>query len=115
MNALKAKNLKIGADNEVDLTEFVEKVITCSRDGIHHDDDRGLDWELIGKRSCAFGKRMYTMDFLLGPLQVERKEIKRAKITRLVKNKEALKRPDQVRNSKKHCKVTYLFNVASRR
>lgn len=96
---MKAKNIKIGTETEVDLDEFVEKVITCSRDGSNHDDDTGLDWELIGKRSCQFGKRMYTMDFLLGPLKSERKEQKRAKSSRLVKNKDALVRPDQVRNT----------------
>lgn len=96
INAIKAKNIKIGEEVEIDLDKFVEKVITCSRDGINHDDEDGLDWELIGKRSCTFGKRVYTMDFLLGPLEVQRKEFKRAKSTRVVKNKEALVRPDQV-------------------
>jgi hypothetical protein len=96
INAIKAKNLKLGEENEISLDEFVEKVITSSMEGVH--DDEALDWKLIGERSCIFGKRAYTMDFLLGPLNVERKDIKRQKGTRVIKNKENLVRPAQVRH-----------------
>ncbi|KAI8988376.1 Nse4 C-terminal-domain-containing protein [Mycotypha africana] len=93
INSQKARNIKLGTENEVNIDKVVQKVITASKRGLHHVEDERLDWEYIGKTACIFGKRAHTMDFLLGPLAVEHKQNKRGKVNRLVKNKEDLVTP----------------------
>lgn len=96
LNSQKAQNINIGQDTEVNLDEFVAKVITTSSEGPKHIHDVSLDWEYIGKKASMFGKRAYTMDFMLGPLSVQRKESKRVRTGKLSKNKEDLVMPAQV-------------------
>lgn len=96
LNTQKTQNINIGQDTEVNLDEFVAKVITSSSEGVNHVHDVCLDWKLIGQRAIKFGKRAYTMDFMLGPLSVQRKESKRARTGKLSKNKEDLVMPAQV-------------------
>ncbi|KAI9477814.1 MAG: Nse4 C-terminal-domain-containing protein [Benjaminiella poitrasii] len=96
INAQKAKNINIGVESEINLDDLVGKVITASKDGIHHVDDECLDWEYLGKKASLFSKKAQTMDFLLGPLYVERKQVKRAKTSRIVRNKEDLVTPTQL-------------------
>jgi hypothetical protein len=97
INAQKAKNIIIGDELEVNIDEFVGKVITASKDGTKHREDECMDWEYLGKIASIFGKRTHTMDFLLGPLEIERKQVKRGKVSRLVRNKEDLVEPAKVR------------------
>ncbi|CAO3663049.1 unnamed protein product [Rhizopus stolonifer] len=98
MNTQKAKNLKIGTDMLINLDEFVSKIISSSREGVDHgEDDEYLDWEYLGKNAIHFGKRAVSMDFMLGPLAVEQKQVKRNKTSRLTKNKEDLVIPAQLK------------------
>ncbi|KAI8646040.1 Nse4 C-terminal-domain-containing protein [Parasitella parasitica] len=90
INKEKIKNINIGADTEVSLDEVVAKIRKFSREGTQHDEDRHLDWEHIGKGACTFGKRAHTMDFMLGAIGVQRKQVKRTHSARIVKNKEDL-------------------------
>ncbi|KAG1463275.1 hypothetical protein G6F46_002324 [Rhizopus delemar] len=88
MNTQKARNLKIGTDTLVNLDEFVSKIISFSREGTNHEEDEFLDWEHIGKNAIHFG-----------PLAVEQKQIKKARSTRITKNKEDLVIPAQLKES----------------
>ncbi|KAG1178057.1 hypothetical protein G6F70_001974 [Rhizopus microsporus] len=97
MNTQKARNLKIGSDTLVNIDGFVSKVIAFSRNGVNHIEDKNLDWEHIGKRAMSYGKRAATMDFMLGPLAVEQKQIKKTKQTRITKNKEDLVVPTKAK------------------
>ncbi|KAI9281943.1 Nse4 C-terminal-domain-containing protein [Sporodiniella umbellata] len=97
INTQKAKNLKIGTDMLINLDEFVSKIISSSKEGTNDGGDEFLDWEYIGKNAIHFGKRAVSMDFMLGPLAVEQKQIKRAKTTRLIKNKEDLVIPAKLK------------------
>ncbi|CEI95996.1 hypothetical protein RMCBS344292_10168 [Rhizopus microsporus] len=97
MNTQKARNLKIGSDTLVNIDGFVSKVIAFSRNGVNHIEDKNLDWEHIGKRAMSYGKRAATMDFMLGPLAVEQKQIKKTKQTRITKNKEDLVVPTKLK------------------
>lgn len=96
LNAQKVQAIKIGSDTDVNLDDFVGKVTTYSRSGTEHVEDDTLDWEHIGKLATEFSKRVHTMDFMLGPLAVEQKKIKRTNKARLTKNKEDLVVPEQV-------------------
>lgn len=96
LNSQKTQNINIGQDTEINLDEFVAKVITTSSEGNNHIHDVCLDWELIGQRASTFGKRVHTMNFMLGPLSVQRKEIKKTRSGKLTKNKDDLVRPAQV-------------------
>ncbi|CEP19484.1 hypothetical protein [Parasitella parasitica] len=90
VNNEKIKNINIGTENDVNLEEIVTKIRQFSREGTQHDEERHLDWDRIGKNACTFGKRACTMDFMLGPLGVQRKQSKRTHTARVVKNKEDL-------------------------
>lgn len=90
INNEKVKNIKIGAATEVNLDEITAKIITMSRSGAHHMEDRYLDWEHIGKTACTFGKRAYTMDSILSKIGAQHKQIKRSQSSRVTKNKEDL-------------------------
>lgn len=84
----KAKNANFGAENEVNLDEVVAKVVSFANQA--RENSRHLDWEHVGQTACTFGKRARTMDFMLGALGVQRKQIKRTQNARIVKNKEDL-------------------------
>lgn len=99
LNAQKVQAIKIGSDTDVNLDDFVGKVTTYSRSGTEHVEDDTLDWEHIGKLATEFSKRVHTMDFMLGPLAVEQKKIKRTNKARLTKNKEDLVVPAQLQQS----------------
>lgn len=109
MNAQKAKNITIGDEHEVNIDDFIGKVISASKDGIRHREDECLDWEHLGKRASAFGKKAHTMDCFLGPLKTECKQVKRSQVSRLVKNIEDLVEPTKVKlhntkkKSRRHC------------
>lgn len=84
----KTKNVNFGAENEVNLDEVVAKVVSFANQA--RENSRHLDWEHVGQHACTFGKRARTMDFMLGALGVQRKQIKRTQNARVVKNKEDL-------------------------
>ncbi|KAL9543800.1 hypothetical protein MBANPS3_007945 [Mucor bainieri] len=84
----KAKNVNFGAENEVNIDEVVSKIVSFANQA--RENNRYLDWDHVGQHACTFGKRARTMDFMLGALGVERKQIKRTNTARIVKNKEDL-------------------------
>ncbi|KAL7309158.1 hypothetical protein PS15m_011272 [Mucor circinelloides] len=112
----KAKNINFGAENEVNLDEVVSKVVSFARRG--REDERHLDWKHVGQTACTFGKRARTMDFMLGALGVQRKQIKRTQNARVVKNKDDLVTPatlqsediEKQENETAKC-VNNIFNV----
>ncbi|KAK4516898.1 uncharacterized protein ATC70_000225 [Mucor velutinosus] len=82
----KAKSVSFGAENEVNLDEVVAKVVSFANQA--RENSRYLDWEYVGQSACTFGKRVRTMDFMLGAIGVQRKQIKRTQNVRVVKNKD---------------------------
>ncbi|KAI7856318.1 Nse4 C-terminal-domain-containing protein [Circinella umbellata] len=89
LGAQKARNLKLD-NNLFNADEFVSKIRTLGS-------SRGmLNWKRIGKRAFKFSQRAYTMDFMLGPLSVEKKQRKTARHVRIIKNKEDLVQPTQL-------------------
>ncbi|KAI8056378.1 Nse4 C-terminal-domain-containing protein [Thamnidium elegans] len=99
LNSQKTQSIQIGDSVEVNLDELVAKVITFSSEGPNHIADTCLDWELIGQKASTFGKRVHTMDFMLGPLSFQRKELKRTRTGKLTKNKEDLVMPTKLKES----------------
>ncbi|KAI9363334.1 Nse4 C-terminal-domain-containing protein [Pilaira anomala] len=97
LNSQKTQSIQIGEDTEINLDELVAKIITASSEGPNHREGVCLDWELLGQRASTFGKRVHTMDFMLGPLSVQRKEIRKSKAVRLTKNKNDLVTPTQLK------------------
>jgi len=63
---------------------------------IELDEDVPLDWDLIGRKVMAKSRRVPVLDFMLGPLSIERK--KRARIGRVKfdREKEEEKRPQEL-------------------
>lgn len=100
LNSQKTQSIQIGEDTEINLDELVAKIITASSEGPNHREGVCLDWELLGQRASTFGKRIHGMDFMLGPLSVQRKEIRKSKAVRLTKNKSDLVTPTQVKKKK---------------
>ncbi|KAI8098328.1 Nse4 C-terminal-domain-containing protein [Gilbertella persicaria] len=97
INSQKTKSLDIGQENEVNLDELVAKMITESTNGTKHNEGVCLDWEHLGKIASSFGRKAHTMEFLLGPLDVEHKQIKRARANNFVRNKADLVTPTQLK------------------
>ncbi|RDX45716.1 hypothetical protein OH76DRAFT_1486036 [Lentinus brumalis] len=56
-----------------------------------------LDWERIARRALANSKRVPIMDFMLGPLSIEQRKRNIGKRARLEKNKEDMKKPQEIR------------------
>ncbi|KAG2216507.1 hypothetical protein INT45_013085 [Circinella minor] len=89
LGAQKARNLKLD-NNLFNADEFVSKIRTLGS-------SRGtLNWKRIGKRAFKFNQRAYAMDFMLGPLSVEKKQRKITRHVRIIKNKEDLVQPTQL-------------------
>lgn len=101
LNSQKTQSIRIGEGTEINLDELVAKIMTASSEGPNHVEGTCLDWELIGQRANKYGKRVHTMDFMLGPLSVQRKEVKKSKAVRITKNKSDLVTPTQVSINKK--------------
>lgn len=99
------QTVKVGTDTEISLDDFVSKVITTSSEGNNPRPADQLDWEHIGKLASQFGKRAHTMDFMLGPLSVQRKEKRINRGVRLTKNKEDLVTPAKVRVEKERGQI----------
>ncbi|KAI8379116.1 Nse4 C-terminal-domain-containing protein [Radiomyces spectabilis] len=99
LGAQKARNLRL--DHQLfNIDEFVSKIKTLGRTAeadLDDDNESHLDWKCIGIRAIQYGKRARTIDFMLGPLSVERKQRRVTRQVRLVKNKEDLVQPTMLR------------------
>ncbi|TBU28868.1 Nse4 C-terminal-domain-containing protein [Dichomitus squalens] len=113
IGAAKARAMKSGS-GAFDTDDFVARLITymggrkptSSVDLDDDDDEYGeaydgaggapLDWERIGRRALAKSRRVPAMDFMLGPLSIEQKKRTAAKRAKLEKNKEDLKKPQEI-------------------
>ncbi|KAI1788588.1 Nse4 C-terminal-domain-containing protein [Ganoderma leucocontextum] len=110
IGAAKARAMKSGS-GAFDVDDFVARLITYMGgrkllspvvvDEVGGDDeyDEGgapLDWERIGRRALAKSRRVPAMDFMLGPLSIEQKKRAQAKRAKLEKNKEDLKKPQEI-------------------
>ncbi|KAG0172906.1 nuclear protein [Apophysomyces sp. BC1015] len=102
----KARNLRL--DNQLfNADEFVSKIITYGRSSHVAERERNhrsneepdLDWKKIGLRAMSFSRKAHSMDFMLGPLSVEKKQRKVTRQARLVKNKEDLVQPTKLQES----------------
>ncbi|TFK94530.1 hypothetical protein K466DRAFT_509497 [Polyporus arcularius HHB13444] len=111
-SAAKARAMKSGS-GAFDVDDFVARLITYMGgrkpltpvgDNEEEEDtseyDAGgapLDWERIGRRALAKSKRVPVMDFMLGPLSIEQKKRNIGKRARLEKNKDDMKKPQEIR------------------
>ncbi|KAI8881817.1 hypothetical protein K501DRAFT_252547 [Backusella circina FSU 941] len=96
LSAQKAKALRLGGES-FRLDEFVSKLISFGKnEDFDREENEELNWKLIGQKAMRIGKRGHSIDFMLGPLMVERKQIKRAKTTRITRNKEDLVEPTKL-------------------
>ncbi|BFZ65340.1 hypothetical protein YB2330_006506 [Saitoella coloradoensis] len=98
----KARKMKLG-DSPFDVDEFLSKLITYGNGRIPNmnpnDDDniRELDWNKIGLVSFRRGgRRPPTMDWMLGPLSLEKKVRERTERQRLRKDRADLVRPQAI-------------------
>lgn len=107
MGATKARAMKSGS-GAFDMDDFISKLITfmggrrgdqLSDESEMDDDDAGhrLDWEKIGRKALAKSRRVPTIDFMLGPLEVEQKKRNVGKRAKLEKNKEDERKPQELR------------------
>ncbi|KAI0643239.1 Nse4 C-terminal-domain-containing protein [Trametes meyenii] len=111
IGAAKARAMKSGS-GAFDVDDFVARLITymggrkpiASVDDGEEDEEESeydagapLDWEKIGRRALAKSRRVPAMDFMLGPLSVEPKKRTVAKRAKLEKNKEDMKKPQELR------------------
>ncbi|CAM0136064.1 hypothetical protein VKS41_005550 [Umbelopsis sp. WA50703] len=98
LSVQKARKMRVDY-NSFDTDEFVSKVISLGG-GRHlaelNNDATELNWRDIGKQAVRFGKRAVTMDFMQGPLAVEKKQRTVNRQARIVKNKEDLVTPQQL-------------------
>lgn len=79
---VKARNMNFG-DAAFNIDDYVTKLVTFMG-GRHHvrgqarnrEDDEEMDWTSLGRVALGICRRPPTLDFLLGPLSVEKKEKK---------------------------------------
>ncbi|KAI7882492.1 hypothetical protein K492DRAFT_176250 [Lichtheimia hyalospora FSU 10163] len=90
----KAKNLQLGA-SAFNADEFVSKVKTLGG-ATAREETRFLDWKAIGLRANQSNNQVVTMDFMYGPLAVEKKLRKQVKQVRIIRNHEDLIQPTQL-------------------
>ncbi|OSC98648.1 hypothetical protein PYCCODRAFT_1417575 [Trametes coccinea BRFM310] len=111
ISAAKARAMKSGS-GAFDVDDFVARLITYMggrkpvspaddaddfEDASEYDEGAPLDWERIGRRALAKSRRVPAMDFMLGPLSIEPKKRAAAKRAKLEKNKEDMKKPQEIR------------------
>jgi len=95
-----------------DIDEFVSKLVKFmggrahiedhvdgDSDAEQSEDDDGalLDWEKIGRKALAKSRRVPAMGFMLGPLSIEQKKRAQVKRSKLEKNSEDLRKPQEIR------------------
>ncbi|KAI8995232.1 Nse4 C-terminal-domain-containing protein [Trametes punicea] len=110
ISAAKARAMKSGSV-AFDVDDFVARLITYMggrkpvslADGADEDEDTSeydegapLDWERIARRALAKSRRVPAIDFMLGPLSIEAKKRAAAKRAKLEKNKEDMKKPQEI-------------------
>ncbi|EMR10074.1 hypothetical protein PNEG_01825 [Pneumocystis murina B123] len=96
---MKAKRLKLG-NLLFDMDIYIGKLFSFIKDSkdCHMNEDSGLDWMKIGRLAMLCNKRPPTINFMLGPLSVERKERKVTRQERFHKNKEDLVQPEEIKD-----------------
>ncbi|KAI9497138.1 Nse4 C-terminal-domain-containing protein [Zychaea mexicana] len=90
IGAQKARNLKLDSDL-FNADEFVGKVKSLGSGN-----RSTINWKRIGARAFEHSQRAHSMDFMLGPLSVEKKQRKTGRQVRIIKNKEDLVQPTQL-------------------
>ncbi|KAL1943718.1 hypothetical protein VTO73DRAFT_4163 [Trametes versicolor] len=108
IGAAKARAMKSGS-GAFDVDDFVARLITYmggrkplspaddeDDEGSEYDAGAPLDWERIARRALAKSRRVPAMDFMLGPLSIEAKKRAVAKRSKLEKNKEDMKKPQEI-------------------
>ncbi|KAI0764164.1 Nse4 C-terminal-domain-containing protein [Trametes elegans] len=109
ISAAKARAMKSGS-GAFDVEDFVARLITFmggrkpvtptdddnDEDESEYDEGAPLDWERIARRALAKSRRVPAMDFMLGPLSVEPKKRNAVKRAKLEKNKEDMKKPQEI-------------------
>ncbi|KAI0364647.1 hypothetical protein BV20DRAFT_974214 [Pilatotrama ljubarskyi] len=110
ISAAKARAMKSGS-GAFDVDDFVARLITymggrkpvMPAEGEDEDEEESeydagapLDWERIARRALAKSRRVPAMDFMLGPLSIEPKKRNAVKRARLEKNKEDMKKPQEI-------------------
>ncbi|KAI0808035.1 Nse4 C-terminal-domain-containing protein [Fomes fomentarius] len=111
IGAAKARAMKSGS-GAFDVDDFVARLITYMGgrkpvspvgDGDEEEDESEydaagapLDWERIARRALSKSRRVPAMDFMLGPLSIEQKKRTAAKRAKLEKNKEDMKKPQEI-------------------
>ncbi|KDR75773.1 hypothetical protein GALMADRAFT_68194 [Galerina marginata CBS 339.88] len=110
MGAQKARAMKSGS-GAFDVDDFVSKLVQYMggqkslEDALPDDsdvedipDDRSpLDWDRIGRKVMAKSRRVPVMGFMLGPLSIEQKKRAVTKRSKLEKNKEDERRPQELK------------------
>jgi len=110
MGAQKARAMKSGS-GAFDIDDFVSKLVMFMggqkslEDGLPDDSDledtndnsSTLDWDRIGRKAIAKSRRVPAMGFMLGPLSIEQKKRAATKRSKLEKNKEDQRKPQELR------------------
>ncbi|KAG6919473.1 hypothetical protein DXG01_005732 [Tephrocybe rancida] len=111
MGAQRARAVKMGSAFDAD--EFIAKLVHFmgghrplddqpgeESGDIHADGyQRPLKWSKIGHRALAKSRRVSVMSFMLGPLSIEHKQRAAAKRSRLQKNAQDLRRPQELQEA----------------
>ncbi|KAL4080310.1 Nse4 C-terminal-domain-containing protein [Scleroderma yunnanense] len=107
ISAQKARAMKLGS-TAFDLDDFVTKLITFmggsqfledNEDGseIQVEEDRGLDWDKIGRKALAKSRRVPVTGYMLGPLSIEPKKRIQVKRQKQEKGQEEERRPQEIK------------------
>ncbi|OAD81416.1 hypothetical protein PHYBLDRAFT_104504 [Phycomyces blakesleeanus NRRL 1555(-)] len=98
IGAQKARNMRL-EQQLFNLDEFVSKLKTVGRPetATNRDNQEELNWKAIGMHGIKFGKRAHSIDFMLGPLSVEKKQRKIARQGSSQKKKHVLVEPTQLK------------------
>lgn len=105
MSALKARSMKTTA-GAFDVEDFIEKLISFmggnqatgepAEEGVEIDDTTPLKWDKIGRKALAKSRRVPVMDFMLGPLSIEQKKRAQSKRTKLEKDVNDERKPQEI-------------------
>ncbi|KAI9012571.1 Nse4 C-terminal-domain-containing protein [Phycomyces nitens] len=97
IGAQKARNMRL-EQQLFNLDEFVSKLKTIGRPETSAIDNQGeLNWKAIGMHAIQFGKRAHSIDFMLGPLSVEKKQRKAARQGSGIRKKHEVVQPTQLK------------------
>ncbi|KAG6845689.1 hypothetical protein H0H87_004950 [Tephrocybe sp. NHM501043] len=110
MGAQKARAMKSGS-GAFDVDEFIVKLISFMGGQKPLDDHTGdnsddefvndaagkLEWAKIGRKALAKSRRVPVMGYMLGPLSLEQKTRAAAKRTKIEKNQQDLRKPQELK------------------